>query len=221
MGRASYLMSDHQPTDQPTHESVLDRQICLMLNRSWLPVGLLSTRKALVALAGESTDHHVRALDMTFDEWGNLLSATPTTWEDWQALPVRENDLYVQTHKAQIRVPTVLVTMAFNKVPIKRPRVSSRSIYDRDGGRCQYTGKELTRSSASLDHVLPKSRGGRDDFLNLVLCDKEVNMAKADQTPDEAGLTLLRKPFEPKGLPVSATITANHVDWLPFLVRKT
>ncbi len=203
----------------PNHESVLDRQLCLMLNKSWLAVGYLTTRKAIVALMGESEDHHVRALDMTFDEWGNLLYANPVDWATWVTLPVRDTDFYIQTHKGRIRAPTVLVTMAFNKVPTKRPKVSSKSIYDRDGGLCQYTGQPVSRARATLDHVQPKSRGGKDTFLNLVLCDKDVNMAKADRTPEEAGLTLIRKPFEPKATPIMSSITPNHSDWKPFLVR--
>jgi 5-methylcytosine-specific restriction endonuclease McrA len=210
-----HLMSDINPQ----HESVLDRQMVLMLNASWIAVGYLTVKKSLVALCGGDSNHHVMALDLTLDEWGNLLYANPVDFETWCQLPVREGDAYIQTHKGRIRAPTVVITKAFNKVPVKKPRVSARAIYDRDGGRCQYTGRPVSRSAATLDHVQPKSRGGRDSFENLVLCDKDVNMEKADRTPDEAGLKLLRKPFEPKALPVTATIAVNHIDWKPFLVR--
>lgn len=204
----------------PTHESVLDRQSVLMLNRSWIIVGCMSIRKAVIALCGADADHHVLALDMTLDEFGNLLYANPTDWQTWMTLPIREGDAYIQTHKGKIRAPTVLITKLFNKVPIKKPRLSSGAIYQRDGGVDQYTGLPVSRARASLDHVTPRSRGGADSFANLVLCDKSVNMTKADRTPEEAGLTLIRKPVEPKPVPVSSTIReARHSDWLPFLIR--
>lgn len=204
----------------PHHESVLDKQLTLMLNKSWLCVGYLTVRKSLVALSGADEDHHVQALDMTFDEWGNLLYANPVPWDEWVALPIRDGDFYVQTHKGQIRVPTVVITKLFNKMPMRKPTVSSKSIYERDGGMDQYTGKPVSRSRASLDHVMPRSRGGRDVFTNLVLCDKDINSQKADKTPEEAGLTLIRKPVEPKAVPASVTIQhPHHSDWKPFLVR--
>ena len=202
------------------HESVLDKQLTLVLNRSWLPIGHLSVKKAVVALMGGDKDHPVMALDMAFDEEGAPTYTNPVPWETWVALPVRDCDLYVQTHKGRIRVPTVVITRTFNKVPVLKPRVSSRTIFERDNGRCQYTGKSLTRSGASLDHIIPRSRGGRDSFSNLVLCDKEVNLFKADRTPEEAGLRLIRKPVTPPDMPVSATIReAHHRDWIPFLMR--
>jgi 5-methylcytosine-specific restriction endonuclease McrA len=207
-------MSDH------LHESVLEKQLTLVLNRSWLTIGFTSPKKAIVSLMGGDQSHPVMALDIAFDEDGNLAYANPVEWETWVNLPIREQDLYVQTHKGRIRVPTVIVARNFNKIPMRKPRLSSSSIFERDGGRCQYTDKILTRSSASMDHVLPRSRGGRDSWQNLVLCDKHVNLAKADRTPEEAGLILKRKPIAPPEVPVSTTIrNANHVDWTPFLMK--
>lgn len=204
----------------PNHESVLEKQLTLVLNKSWLCIGYTSPKRAIVSLMGGETDHPVMALDMSFDPNGELIYANPVSWEVWVTLPVRDTDFYVQTHKGQIRAPTVIVAKNFNKIPLKRPRLSAHTIFERDRGVCQYTGRQLTRSAASLDHILPRSRGGKDSWNNLVLCDKHVNMAKADRTPEEAGLQLLRKPFEPNSVPVSSTIrAAHHPDWAPFLVN--
>jgi len=203
-----------------THESVLEKQLTLMLNKSWLAIGFTTPKKAIVSLMGGDENHPVMALDLAFDDEGNLTYANPVEWETWIQLPIRETDLYIQTHKGRIRVPTVVVARNFNKVPMRKSRLSSHTIFERDGGKCQYTNKVLTRSSATLDHILPRSRGGKDSFTNLVLCDKHINMLKADRTPEEAGLTLLRKPIAPPEVPVSTTIkTAHHKDWESFLFR--
>lgn len=202
------------------HESVLDKQLVLKLNASWIAVEYGTPRKAVVSLMGGDGEHPVVALDISFNEDGTLEYANPVEWEEWITLPIRPQDFYIQTHKGRIRVPTVIIAKNFKKVPTRKARVSSASIFERDGGKCQYTGKLLTRSSSTLDHVLPRSRGGKDTFQNLVLCDAAINRMKADRTPEEAGLTLLRKPVAPPELPVSATIRqAFHRDWEPFLLK--
>ena len=202
------------------HESVLDKDFALVLNKFWIVISSLTVRKAVVALMGGDEEPPVLALDMQRDVNGNLLYANPLEWSDWVNLPVREGDFYIQTNHSQIRCPTVVITRNFSKVPRKRPRLSLRSIFERDKGRCQYSNKLLSHSSATLDHVHPRSRGGKETFLNLVLCDKQINIMKANRTPEEAGLRLLRKPVVPPDMPISATITrANHRDWEPFLFR--
>ena len=76
------------------------------------------------------------------------------------------------------------------------PRVH---IFRRDMYCCQYCGKDLLPDEATVDHVNPKSRGGKNDFPNLVTCCFSCNSYKADRTPEEAGMVLLRKPTMPNG----------------------
>src|SRR6266571_8150802 len=116
-------------------------------------------------------------------------------------------------------VPTVIVAVNFAKVPKKRPKLCAKTIRERDDNRCQYTGKVLKPEEGSLDHVLPRSRGGKDAWENLVWSAKEVNQRKANRLPHEAGLKLLSTPRAPKELPVSALIRnlAELEDWKLFL----
>src|SRR5439155_3431598 len=88
-----------------------------------------------------------------------------------------------------------------------------------DGNRCQYTGKVLKTEEGSLDHVVPRSRGGKDAWENLVWSSKHVNSRKGNRLPHEAGLKLLSVPRAPKELPVSALIRNGHgvADWKLFL----
>ena len=118
----------------------------------------------------------------------------------------------------KIRVPTVIIATQFSKMPMKQPRLCSASIYERDGGRCQYTGEFVGREGGNLDHVVPRARGGRNTFENLVWAKKHINSAKADRLPSEAGLNLIRAPSAPKRVPASATIReARHPDWIHFI----
>ena len=105
----------------------------------------------------------------------------------------------MRTARGSIRVPTVIVAVNFAKVPKKRPKLCSKTIRERDGNRCQYTGKLLKPDEGSLDHVLPRSRGGADTWENLVWSSKDVNARKGNRLPHEAGLKLLSIPRAPKG----------------------
>src|ERR1017187_9053594 len=94
-------------------------------------------------------------------------------------------------------------------------RVCAKAIRERDGNRCQYTVRVLHPNEGSLDHVVPRSRGGKDAWENLVWSAKEVNQRKADRLPHEAGLKLLSFPRAPKQLPVSLLIrnTSEVEQW--------
>ena len=107
-------------------------------------------------------------------------------------------------------------------MPKKRPKLCARNIRERDGNRCQYTGALLHPDEGSLDHVVPRSRGGADTWENLVWSSKQVNTRKANRLPHEAGLKLLNVPRAPKELPVSALIRNAHgvAEWKLFLNDK-
>jgi 5-methylcytosine-specific restriction endonuclease McrA len=107
----------------------------------------------------------------------------------------------------------------FAKVPKKRPKLCTRTIRERDGNRCQYTGKMLRPDEGSLDQVLPRSRGGKDTWENIVWSSKDVNARKGNRLPQEAGLKLLSVPRAPKELPASALIRNAHdiADWELFV----
>jgi 5-methylcytosine-specific restriction endonuclease McrA len=131
------------------------------------------------------------ALDIKLEDGGRAQALRPVTWDEWITLPVRDGDNAVRTARGAIRVPTVIVAVNFAKVPKKRPKLSAKNIRERDGNRCQYTGRLLHPDEGSLDHVVPRSRGGVDSWENLVWSAKDVNQRKAGRLPHEAGLRLL------------------------------
>lgn len=146
-------------------------------------------------------------------------SIIPVTWSEWLKLPVRDGDRSVMTQHGPVRIPTVVFCVNYSKVPKKRPKLCSRSVRERDGNKCQYTGKILAPEEGSLDHIMPRSRGGSSDWENLVWSAKDVNSKKANKTPEEAGLRLLAQPRKPKEIPVSATLknAFGIPEWQMFL----
>jgi len=92
--------------------------------------------------------------------------------------------------------PAVIVLNRYVRVPHGRTvAVSRRGVLRRDGHRCAYCG----RSAGTVDHVLPRSRGGQDSWENLVACCLRCNGAKGDRTPEEMGWALRRRPRTPHG----------------------
>jgi 5-methylcytosine-specific restriction endonuclease McrA len=205
---------------------ILNKSIVLVLNRNWQAINIRTPQEAFCQMATnvataldiEIEDDPLRTPHSEF----RASAIRPVTWAEWITLPVREGDHAVRTARGAIRVPTVIVAVNFAKVPKKRPKLNARNIRERDGNRCQYTGKLLKPDEGNLDHVVPRSRGGADTWENLVWSAKDVNQRKADRLPHEAGLRLLAVPRAPKELPVTAHLRNAHglAEWKLFLNDK-
>jgi 5-methylcytosine-specific restriction endonuclease McrA len=182
----------------------------LVLNRNWQAINVRSPQEAFCQMATNA------ATALEIDGASHI---RPVPWDEWITLPIREQDNAVLTVRGAIRVPTVIVLANFARVPKKRPKLCAKTIRERDGNRCQYTGALLRPEEGSLDHVLPRSRGGRDAWENLVWSAKAVNARKGNRLPHEAGLKLLKMPRAPKELPASALIRNAHgiPEWKWFL----
>jgi len=189
---------------------ILNKNTVLVLNRNWQAINITTPAMAFCQM---STDV-ATGMDIC-----GMEHMVPTRWSDWLELDVREDDCSIGTSSGRIRVPTVVVLARFNKVPMKRPKFSLRNLWERDGGRCQYTGKPLAPGEGNIDHVLPRSRGGATSWENCVVADRKVNTRKADKTPKEAGLRLLNQPRTPREVPVTLMLKNQHgiSDWDPFL----
>jgi len=190
--------------------NILNKTIVLVLNRNWQAINIRTPADVFCQMATNGAT----ALDIEGES-----HIRPVHWDEWITLLVREGDHAVRTARGAIRVPTVIVAVNFAKVPKKRPKLSAKNIRERDGNRCQYTGRLLHPDEGSLDHVVPRSRGGRDTWENLVWSAKDVNQRKADRLRHEAGLKLLSVPRAPKELPATHYLRNSHgvAEWELFL----
>ena len=194
---------------------ILNKTIVLVLNRNWQAINVRTPQEAFCMMA----TNVATALEIELGDGARAEALRPVTWDDWIKLPVRPQDNAVQTVHGSIRVPTVIVAVNYAKVPKKRPKLCAKTIRERDGNRCQYTGELLKPEEGSLDHVVPRSRGGADAWENLVWSSKDVNTRKGNRLPQEAGLKLLSVPRAPKELPISALLRNAHgvAEWKLFL----
>lgn len=202
--------------------NILDKEIVFQLNRNWQIINCKTVRDTFTDIFGGGYKNNPPSLplDITLGEDGSLEYATPVSGDDWINLPVRPGDLYVTTGRGQIRVPTVIICQNYAEMPMITPRPSHGTIRERDGSICQYTGRKLSRHEGNLDHVIPKSHGGKDTFENLVWCDKKLNSHKGNRRNEEIGLRLIRKPKAPPSVPKSFLFNEpKHPTHLPFLTR--
>jgi 5-methylcytosine-specific restriction endonuclease McrA len=110
---------------------------------------------------------------------------------------VEESDREVRSVSVVIRIPSVVRLLRYVGYRQPIPKLSRANVYARDDFRCAYCGKEHEARALSLDHVVPKAQGGKTAWENVVTCCVPCNVKKANRTPGQAHLTLLRQPRRP------------------------
>ena len=134
-----------------------------------------------------------------------------------ELLSDKEN-LKLRSVNQEFPFPSVIRILNYAHIPYKGVVLTRHNIFKRDAFLCQYCGdsKDLT-----LDHLIPRSKGGKSTWTNLVTACKTCNARKGDFHPEEVGLKLVRKPIRPTYVMfLRATSTQIREDWLPFLDRK-
>ena len=129
-------------------------------------------------------------------------------------------DTEVPTARTVYILPAVLRLNRSHNVYRPAVRFSRANIFARDGFTCQYCGERRTSKELTYDHLLPKSRGGRTEWTNIVTCCIPCNLRKDDHTPDECGMRLLRPPVKPRFLDGSRKgvhLSSPPQQWLPWL----
>lgn len=205
-------MIDQLRTFFPTFMNhILTDRVVLVLNRNWQAIATITQEQALSRLVAGTA----KAL------WIDAQNFQALSWDEWTALPVTADDRVIGTVKGKIRAPSIILLQRYDKVPMITLSFSLRNLWERDGGRCQYSGRLLAPGEGDIDHVIPRSRGGGNTWENCVLSDKSINRKKAARTPAEAGLRLLKTPTPPRTVPSTLRLRNIHgiPEWEHFLPR--
>ncbi|MBF0105339.1 MAG: HNH endonuclease [Deltaproteobacteria bacterium] len=157
----------------------------LVLNRSYVPVHVTSIKRAICLV--------FKGLAKIVDQQYQVYD-----FKSWSELSVSKNDEQVSMTEKVIRVPRVIMLQCYNKVPRRNVRFSRENIYLRDNNTCQYCGHAFKRQNINIDHVIPLSQGGETDWTNVVCSCIACNSKKGGRTPQQAGMTLLRRPAVPQ-----------------------
>lgn len=201
--------------------SGLDSSV-LVLNRNYTAVHVVGARRAFRLLCREHAEVVTPPEDNVHDrtQWGAY------DFESWIELSQSrhlftaddETD-WVRTINMSIRVPRIIRLLIFDRTPGKSVKFNRRNIFARDDSRCQYCGRRFPTTELSLDHVVPKSRGGMSTWDNIVCACTRCNAHKGGRLPHEAGMKLIRKPYRPKSSPVLQLKTAQpkYQSWRHFI----
>lgn len=123
----------------------------------------------------------------------------------------------VRTASMELPVPSVIRLVRYKRVPRPNRSVSRRNILLRDRNICQYCGQFFASSELTLDHVIPRSRGGGSTWENYVTCCFPCNNRKGDRTPEECGMPLLRKPIRLSIHAKHRFLAGDEKAWDPYL----
>jgi 5-methylcytosine-specific restriction endonuclease McrA len=177
----------------------------LVLNRNWQPVGVAPVARALVMVWNDS------AQVVGVDDFRLF------TWADWAKLVPRDDEPYVQAVRFRLRVPEVISLTHYDRVPTSVVTFSRRNLFKRDRFTCQYCGAQPGTEELTIDHLLPRSRGGTTSWENCVLACVTCNKRKADRTPEHARMTLRKRPARPVWKPIYADHGMKIASWTKFL----
>jgi 5-methylcytosine-specific restriction endonuclease McrA len=178
----------------------------LVLNKSYLPVHVTTAKRAFCLLyAGIAKA--VNAQYETFD------------YESWSRITVERSDETIGLVDRVIKVPRVILLLAYDRVPKRRVRFSRYNIFARDKNTCQYCGRRFPRPELNLDHVIPRAHGGTSTWENVVCSCHACNRRKGGRTPGEARMRLITQPRKPAWTPpISLSVPAvMRREWAPFL----
>jgi len=187
----------------------------LVLNRYYLALRVVNVRRAFSLLFRELAEViHVesgRYTSYDFSEWcelSHLAREFEPDAHDW-----------IRTVQFHIAVPRIIRLAVYDRLPKQSVKFNRRNLYARDGNHCQYCGKRHPTSELSLDHVIPRSQGGKTTWENVVCACMKCNIKKGGRTPDQAHLRLINTPKKPRRNPVlTVKLTdGRYASWKAFL----
>jgi 5-methylcytosine-specific restriction endonuclease McrA len=188
----------------------LSQQV-LVLNRLWQAVNVCTVKRALILLFQGHAE-------VVLGEAGN--SYRTYNYKEWHHFSAQEpHPESIHTVSFKLRVPRVILLAVFDRLPKKEVKFTRHNIFERDRNVCQYCGKAFERKDLNLDHVIPRDRGGPTTWENIVCSCVACNTRKANRTPQEAGLHLIRKPKRPKWKPFMQVNLGLHChdSWKHFI----
>lgn len=172
----------------------------LTLNRFYTVVHVISVKRAFALLFKD----HAEVINV---ENGSYFSYDFASWCEISELRIAmqercELEDWICAVNFEVQVPRVIRLLKYDRLPRNSVKFNRRNVFLRDGHRCQFCGKKYGSHNLSLDHVIPRSRGGLMNWENIVTACLKCNVRKGGRTPQEAGMKLLQPPKKPHRNPV-------------------
>ena len=180
-----------------------------------MAIRVINVRRAMTLLyrgcADVITIEESQYSNYDFDAWCELSQIL--------ALEKQPDEDYLQAVNFEIQVPRIVRLTRYDKLPKSTVRFNRKNLFARDDHQCQYCGQLRPVSQLSLDHVIPRSHGGKTTWENIVCSCMKCNSRKGGRTPTQAGMLLLKKPVKPRSNP-AMSIPLNdprYESWKTFV----
>ncbi|TDQ15237.1 5-methylcytosine-specific restriction endonuclease McrA [Algoriphagus boseongensis] len=127
--------------------------------------------------------------------------------------------LEIRTVSRSFEYPAVIRLTHYKNIPYRGVLLNRMNLFRRDKGECQYCG---SKRHLTIDHIVPRSKGGKTTWTNLITACNRCNVNKGDKTPEQAGLVLRSEPFKPSLSHFLAEYAERRAEeWLPYLASRT
>ena len=188
----------------------------LVLNRLWQAVNVVGVERAFSLL---SLDH----AQVIFAEDGSFRMFDGASWfaHCKESEPVCGTRV-IHTVSQRVLVPSVLILRSYDRMLMQEMKFNRQNLLERDEFRCQYCGKNFPSKELNMDHVIPRDRGGRTSWENVVISCIRCNSKKSNRLPKEAGMRLLKEPKKPPCRPFMTSLYGKPMEktWAHFLHGK-
>lgn len=183
----------------------------LILNNSWSPVRVCSVFRAIDKV------YRGKAVVLEIDKDGNYLQFDWNGWVEYSRTNTAPMNERINGVRFFINRPFVIILTGKQRFEHKIPVPSRKNIFLRDNFICQFCGKTFERSHLTIDHIMPKSRGGKITWENSATCCQKCNSKKGNRTPEEANMHLINKPRIPSLATIFKNAIGDNRRWNEFL----
>jgi 5-methylcytosine-specific restriction endonuclease McrA len=178
----------------------------LVLNRSWVAITTTTVQSALSLVYRGAARVIQPETYETYD------------FQTWAELRVAETDRVIRTVHLSITVPEVILLTRHDRMPARLVPFSRRNLYRRDSNSCQYCGRVCSTRDLSIDHVIPRSRGGKTNWENCVLACIPCNVRKGNRSLEQVGMRLIKHPIRPTWSPcLTVKLGRRLASWERFV----
>jgi 5-methylcytosine-specific restriction endonuclease McrA len=189
----------------------IDRQV-LVLNRLWQPVNICGAKRAvgLLFLGHAEVVHAEEIPDFYTHDVDSWLSIS----REYDGSDV------IHTVAFSFRLPAIIVLRAYDRLPRQEVKFSRQTIFERDKFTCQYCAVRFEPRDLNLDHVIPREKGGKTTWENVVCSCIRCNTVKANKLPGDANMWPMQEPRKPRWRPFFGPGTPKrieHSSWRHFI----
>lgn len=182
----------------PEHNSALECSV-LVLNKHYMAIRIIRARRALSLLFSQLAEV------VSLEEEGKYSAYNFQSWcevSQFRRSFQPDGHDWVSTVNFYIAVPRIIRLLFYDRLPRGEVKFNRRNIFARDKNRCQYCGKRYPTSELSLDHIIPRSMGGKSAWENIVCACTKCNVKKGGRIPKQAGMKLVQEPVKPRHNPL-------------------